>query len=133
MQPTEAAVIGLLAWAILITAFLVGERSFRVLFHGEPANGFHPHGVDVSGFRQRLLRVHANNYENLALLIAIPILAIATDKSAATDTLAYWLLGARVLQGTIHLISTSVPAVYLRVSFYSVQLAIIGYWLATLR
>lgn len=129
MHDTELAIIGLAAWAIFITILLVSERTLRVFFRGAAANGFHPHGADETGFRLRLLRVHANNYENLALLLAIPLLAVATDQHNVTNGLATALLAARIAQGTTHLLSTSVFAVYVRVTFYSVQLAIVGYWI----
>lgn len=125
---TEIAILGLVAWALFIAFTLVGERSFRVLFYGHKANGFHPHGEGLSGFRQRLVRVHANNYENLALLIALPLFALATGKSTVTDGMALWLLAARVAQGVTHISSTTVLAVYVRVTFYSVQLLIVAAW-----
>ncbi len=132
MDPTVTLIIGLVSWALFITLLLVSERSFRVLFAGAPANGFAPDGSDVTGFRQRLVRVHANNYENLALLMAIPVLALLLEKSAILSPLAIWVLIARIAQGSVHLVSASVLAVYFRVTFYTVQLLITAYWIVAL-
>lgn len=49
-----------------------------------------------------------------------------------TDPLAMPLLYARVAQSTVHLISTSVPAVLLRATLFAVQLAIAAAWIVRL-
>lgn len=131
MTDTELAIVGLAAWALAVTLLLVGERTLRVFFQGAAANGFDPYGVGEHGFRQRLVRVHANSYENLALLLAMPLFAVATEQQEVTEGLALVLLAARAAQGITHLVSASVFAVYVRVGFYSVQLAITGFWLWT--
>jgi len=51
-----------------------------------------------------------------------------TGRTAATDPLAPWLLGARVLQSSIHLASTSVVAVNARFAAFMLQVAIAVYW-----
>jgi hypothetical protein len=45
-----------------------------------------------------------------------------------TDGLAYYLVGARILQSIVHLISTSNIAVQVRFAFFLVQLGIAVYW-----
>jgi hypothetical protein len=42
------------------------------------------------------------------------------------------LLYARVAQSTVHLVSTSVPAVLLRAGFFTVQLLIAASWIVRL-
>ncbi len=49
-------------------------------------------------------------------------------KSAITDSLAYVLLGARIVQSLIHLASLSATAVTLRFLAFSVQMLIAVYW-----
>ena len=53
---------------------------------------------------------------------------IATGRTEVTDALAPWLLGARVVQSTIHLASLSVIAVNARFTAFAVQMAIGVYW-----
>jgi hypothetical protein len=51
-----------------------------------------------------------------------------TSRTDVTDTLACWLLGARIVQSLIHLCSTSSTAVTLRFTAFAAQLAIGVYW-----
>ncbi|MEN8771455.1 MAG: MAPEG family protein, partial [Glaciecola sp.] len=54
--------------------------------------------------------------------------AMATGSSDITDGLAYVLLGARLAQSLILLISTSPLAIQLRFATFLVQFAICAYW-----
>lgn len=72
MQQTAGLVVGLTAWAILVSLLLVGERSYCSLAWGVPVNRFAPDGSDVNGFAKRLVRAHVNNYENVAILCVAP-------------------------------------------------------------
>jgi hypothetical protein len=56
------------------------------------------------------------------------LLAIALDATAITDSLALYLLGARVLQALTHLVSTSNLAVQVRFTFFLVQVGISAWW-----
>ena len=91
-----------------------------------------PSGEEVSPFSNRLCRAHANCYENLPIFAALILLALVTDNAGITDSLARWVLVARVAQSTVHLISTSELAVTLRATFHSVQLGIEAYWVVQL-
>lgn len=54
--------------------------------------------------------------------------AIITGKTDITNPLAYTLLAARLVQSTIHLVSTSGLAIGLRFTAFAVQMAIGTYW-----
>jgi hypothetical protein len=75
------------------------------------------------------VRVHANCLENLPLQAALLLYAIATLQTAITEPLALVLLGARVFQSLMHLISTGPLFVWLRFAGFFVQLAILAWWL----
>jgi uncharacterized MAPEG superfamily protein len=77
---------------------------------------------------QRLARAHANCVESLPVFGGLLLVAIAVDRTSITDPLAWWLLGARVFQSSVHLASVSPAAVTLRFSAFAVQLAIGLYW-----
>ena len=77
---------------------------------------------------QRLARAHANCLEGLPVFGGLLLVALATAHTGITDTLAYLLLGARVLQSCVHLASLSAAAVSLRFSLFAIQLAIGVYW-----
>jgi uncharacterized MAPEG superfamily protein len=81
---------------------------------------------------QRLARAHANCIEGLPVFGGILAVAVMLEKTAVTDGLALWFLGARVVQSTIHLISTSVAAVSARFTAFAIQMAIGIYWVICL-
>jgi uncharacterized MAPEG superfamily protein len=91
-------------------------------------NSFAPDGADVSPFSNRLCRTHANAYEGFPIFGGLLLLAIALDATAITDSLAMYLLGARVLQAVTHLASTSNIAVQVRFAFFLVQIGISAWW-----
>jgi len=56
------------------------------------------------------------------------LVAVVSGKSSLTDPLAFVLLGARILQSSIHLASLSPTAVTFRFSAFAVQMGIGVYW-----
>ncbi len=132
MSPSILALVGYVAWTILLTTTIVFYRTTLVLKKERAANQFLPSGEDVSPFSNRLCRAHANCYENLPAFAALILLALVTDNAGITDPLARWVLVARVAQSTVHLISTSEMAVSLRAALLLVQLGIEAYWVVQL-
>jgi len=132
MSPSALALIGYAAWALLLATTVVTYRAGLVFAKKRTANAFEPFGSDVSAFSGRLCRAHANCYENLPIFAAIILVALVTDNAGITDSLARWVLVARVAQTTVHLISTSEMAVTLRATIFTVQLGIEAYWIVQL-
>lgn len=128
MSPSALALVGYVAWHLLLAIWILSHRTGLVLTSKHPPSGFDPSGADISEFCARLSRAHANCYENLPMFAALILLAMGTGHAAITDPLARWVLVARVAQSTVHLISTSDVAVVIRASLYSVQLGVMGYW-----
>ncbi|MCY1358692.1 hypothetical protein D9M69_452340 [compost metagenome] len=58
--------------------------------------------------------------------------ALQAGQGAITDPLALTLLGARLFQSLMHLISTSALFVWLRFAGFLVQVAILAWWLLRL-
>ena len=54
--------------------------------------------------------------------------AVVAGRATVTDPLAWVLLGARIVQSLIHLVSTSPAAVTARFTAFAVQVAIAVYW-----
>ena len=81
---------------------------------------------------QRLARAHANCLEGLPIFGGLLVVALATGRTEVTDPLAPWLLGARVVQSSIHLASLSVIAVNARFTAFAIQIAIAVYWACAL-
>lgn len=126
--PSAFVLAGLLAWTLLL---LVAMEVLRVAWvaRGRVApNEFRPDNANLSPFMQRLARAHANCIEGLPLFGGLLLLALATQRTGITDALAPWLLGARVLQSSVHIASTSVPAVNIRFAAFCVQMVIALVW-----
>lgn len=132
-SPTAVALLGLAAWMLVLLFVMVNQRGLLVLSGKMRVNAFAPDGSNTpEGFGRRLVRAHANCVENLPLLFAVLLYALATGNTAITDGLAVLLLAARVFQSVMHLISTSPIFVWLRFAGFLVQLLIVAWWLLRL-
>jgi len=128
MNPTLTALAGFAAWSLFLLLLMEAIRSKLVLTKVVAANGFTPDNANLSPFMQRLARAHANCVEGLPIFGGLMVVAVLAGKSSITDTLAYPLLCARILQSVIHLSAASAPAVTLRFSAFAVQMGIAVYW-----
>jgi len=128
MNPTYFAFVVYVAWMLLLLGLLGSLRVSLSLSGKKPPNSFDPGGADVSPFSNRLCRAHANCYEGFPIFGGLLLLAIATDTTALTNGLAYYLIGARILQSITHLWSTTNLAVQVRFVFFLVQFGIAAYW-----
>jgi len=128
MNASVIAMVVYVSWMILLLGILGSLRAGLTLAGKRAPNSFCPDGSDVSPFSVRLCRTHANCYESFPIIGGLLLLAIATSSTGITDGLAYYLIGARILQSIVHLISTSNLAVQIRFAFFLVQLGIAVYW-----
>lgn len=129
MNETALTFIGYIIWMVLLLMILIGLRSKAFLQGKKSSNDFLPDGSDLSPFVTRLTRVHANSYEFFPVFGGILLFAMAMEITQITNGLAYYFLTARILQGVLHLISTSEKAVLLRLTFFAVQIAIVVTWI----
>jgi len=126
---TSALVLTLfIAWTLVLLVLMEVVRSYLVLSGRTKSNEFRPDNANLSPFLQRLARAHANCIEGLPVFGGLLLIAIATGRAGLTDSLAPWLLLARISQSITHLVSLSVFAVNIRFFFFFVQLAIAVYW-----
>ena len=128
MSNTAYALTGFVSWALFLLVAMESIRTFLVLTGRVAANGFTPDNSGLSPFMQRLARAHANCVEGLPIFGGLLAIAIMMSRTGITDTLALWLLGARIVQSIIHLVSTSPLAVSFRFTAFAVQLVIAVYW-----
>lgn len=128
MTNTALALILFIAWTLALLVLMEAIRSWLVLTKQVPANGFRPDNDNLSPFMQRLARAHFKCVEGLPIFGGLMIAALLTDKAPATDGLALWLVAARAVQSTIHLVSTSEIAVTLRFTAFAAQMAIGVFW-----
>ena len=128
MNLTALALTGYITWFLILLTSIVLIHTVLTLSGKRQANSFSPEGNDVSDFKLRLHRAHANTLEAMPYIGGLLLLALATNTTQVTDQLALPLLYARILQSTVHLISTSNLAVMARFTFLSIQLTICFYW-----
>ena len=117
-----------IAWTLLLLIVMEVLRSHLVVTGRSRSNEFNPENSNLSPFMQRLARAHANCLEGLPVFGGLLVVALATGRTEVTDPLAPWLLGARIVQSSIHLASLSVAAVNARFAAFVVQVAIAIYW-----
>lgn len=125
---TAIALTGYIAWTLALLVLMEAIRSKMVATGEVPANGFRPDNSNLSPFMQRVARAHANCLEGFPIFGGLMLVALATGHSSATDSLAYALLAARVIQSSIHLVSVSPAAVTMRFVAFAVQLLVAVIW-----
>lgn len=128
MSTTAVALIGMVVWVVALTFMLVFVRTAAIMRGERELNAFQADGRDLNAFGQRMTRAHGNALENLALAVGLMLLAIATGHTDITDGLAMALLGCRIGQSVVHIISTAIPMVIVRATLFSAQLLIFCYW-----
>ncbi len=128
MSKTALALALFIGWTLALLILMESIRSFLVLTKRVAANGFTPGNENLSPFMQRLARAHLNCIEGLPVFGGLMLLAIATGKASLTDGLALALVGARVFQSTIHLLSLSAVAVSVRFTAFAVQMVVAAIW-----
>ena len=128
MSNTIYALTGFIAWALFLLVLMEVIRIYLVMTGRVAANGFKPDNAGLSPFMQRLARAHANCIESLPIFGGLLAVAIMTSNTNITDSLAFWLLGARIVQSAFHLVSTRSIFVSLRFAAFAVQIAISIYW-----
>jgi len=129
MSTTAVALAGYIAWIIVLLVVLLIYRTSVVLKGEKAPNQFSASGADVSELGLRITRAQANCVESFPVVGGVFLLALATQQTQITDSLAMWALYARLAQSLVHIASTSVLAVQLRLVFFVVQVALSGYWL----
>lgn len=127
-NPSAIVLTALIAWTLFLLILMEGVRIRHLLTGHVAANEFKPDNSNLTPFLQRLARAHANCFESFPIIGGLLIVALLTDRAAVTNGLAYWLLGARLVQSTTHMISTSIPAANLRFLAFAVQMGIAAYW-----
>ncbi|MFW8590784.1 MAPEG family protein [Glaciecola sp. 2405UD65-10] len=129
MNETILAVVIYIAWTMLLILAIALYRTVFNKKHARSSLKFDSSGNDVGALGSRLTRAHANCYESFAFIGAIMLLALATNSAHITSPLALVVVGARIVQSSIHICSTSNAAISARFVFFLVQFIISGYWL----
>lgn len=133
MQSTSAFVLtALITWTLFLVILMEVLRTRFLITGAVAADGFRPDNSNLPAYMQRLARAHANCIESFPIIGGLLVVALLTNRSDVTDALAVWLLVARLIQSTIHVVSTNVIASWLRFLAFAVQMAIAVYWVCGL-
>jgi uncharacterized MAPEG superfamily protein len=128
-----AAVIGYALWTLLPAVLAVSWRIICIL-RGQPADSW-PRGA-AGQSRPALIKraedAHANCVENLPVFAAVVLAGVLLGKGAMIDTLATWVLYARIAQTLSHLAGVNHWLVMIRATFYFAQIGLIVYMSARL-
>lgn len=129
MTFTGIALLGYIFWTIILLVFLAVYRTSLVQKKQTHSLKFSSDGSDVGGLGERLTRAQANCAESFVFIGGALLYSLATNNMVITDGLALVLLGARIGQSVVHLISTSNSAIQLRFVFFLTQVGLVLYWL----
>ena len=122
-----AAVLGFALWTLVLVFVSVNWRVLEVL-RGKSINSWGRNdGIPVPAMVMRMQHAHLNCLENLPIFAVLVFAAALMGKSALVDGLACYVLAARIAQSVVHLIGTSAGLVFVRATFYVVQVLIFFY------
>jgi len=119
------ALVGFALWTLALITLVFLYRGLRFL-RGTPINHW-PRGnkpQDDASLVKRLEDAHANCMENLPVFAVLVLAASLMDKSNTIQAIAPFVLYARIGQTLAHLWGTGPLQVFVRASFWSVQLVI---------
>jgi uncharacterized MAPEG superfamily protein len=112
-------------WTLLVLVLTVGIYRWGLIFAGRvQVKEFRADQIEGSDRYRRSMRAHLNCVENLPVYGAIVLVIVVSGaQSSALDALALTLMGARIVQTSIHVSreQTNLLA-YLRFGFFFVQL-----------
>ena len=128
MSASVICLLGLIGWTIFLLFVLLGARGHAIFSGGHEPNVFDQQGTDVGPFAQRITRAQANSLEWLTIPAALLIYGIATGQNEVTDGLAMVVLGTRLAQSVVHLVSIALPAILVRATLFTVQVVIWIIW-----
>lgn len=132
MTTTLTALLGFVAWALLLLIVMEAVRTGLVFSKAVEPTSFRPDNANLSPFMQRLTRAHANCVEGIPIFGGLMLIAVISGNSHATDPLAYYFLGARIFQSLVHMSSVSATAITVRFAAFTVQMVIAAWWVVQL-
>lgn len=113
-------------WMIALVLIYIGHRVPLVLLGKKPASYWtRGNATDDAGWQVRTQHAHSNAVENIPLFAAVVLAAYALGNPAAVDTLAPYVLYARIGQSLIHMAGTSFLHVLIRATLFIAQIVLI--------
>lgn len=129
LSASAIALLGFAAWTILLVFAVLMYRTLLVFTGKTPANSW-PRGTlnpSDPGIMVRIQHAHLNCLEGLPIFAAVLLVAGLSGKLPFTDTVAMYVLYARIAQTVTHLVGVNHWLVMLRATFFSIQLLLYAY------
>ncbi len=122
------AVLYYLIWMIALALFYAFPRVPKALFAGKPIDSWERDKPAIDpAYMQRAKAAHMNCVENFPLFLGVVAMAAITDQLIVADSVASFVLYARVAQSLVHISGTSFVQIMTRATMFLVQLALIVY------
>jgi len=132
MNATILTLIGYISWIMLLLLALAAYRTTFSKMQKRESLVFKADGTDLDDLGHRLTRAHLNCIECFPFIGGVLLLALATDSSSITNGLAFVVLGARLLQSGVHIVSIANAAISIRFVLFLIQFGICAYWIVKL-
>lgn len=130
LSASLAGLLGFAAWTLLLVFAVLLYRTGIVFAGRSRANAWTrglPPPAGEPGLVTRLGHAHQNCLEGLPLFATIVLVASLAGKLHVTDTVAMWVLYARMAQSVTHMIGISHWLVFIRANFFAAQLLLYAY------
>lgn len=111
-------------WTLLMLVITLGGRGTLVLLGKRTADAFPPYSYDPSRFFDRAARAYQNCLETLPVFGALVLASEVVQLSASAGEYTLWILLARMLQSSVHLVGAGHWLVMIRFTFFLVQVAL---------
>lgn len=129
MNPALVALAGFAGWTLLLILTVANFRVFNYFTGAKiPINNFDPSGDDLPGFGKRITRAHMNCVENLPVFAALVAAAGLSGQFGIMEGTVMYVLYARIAQSVVHIISTAPLMVWIRATFFFVQIALMVFY-----
>ena len=121
------AVLLYILWMIFLLLIYAGPRIPQALVGAKPIDTWERNKAPTDpAFFQRAKGAHLNCIENLPLFAGVVVIAALMNQIAIADSIAAYVLYARVAQGVVHMSGTSFIQILLRATFFLIQVVLIG-------
>ena len=109
-------------WTLVMMFISQGYRLSQIMTFKKPVNAYPRSAPNIDpGLFVRARDAHANCLENLPVFAVVVLAAAAMGQSSVADAVGSYVLLARVAQSVVHMIGTSAILVWVRATFFFIQ------------
>jgi uncharacterized MAPEG superfamily protein len=123
------AVLVYAVWTLLLPIVYAGTIRVPMIAAGRKTADHWERGKpsDDPAVLMRMKNAHLNCTENFPIFAAVVVMAALLGRTPAVDSIAAYVLYARVVQTVAHVTGTSLPLIAIRGAFYFFQVVLILY------